>query len=138
MRPPAAVSGGHHSHSSGQRVPGDAMTSTLPHRLPQQRTRRRIDQPTGDPAGEPADQHAHGGAATRATPYLDLDVPTAVRRFRDLAAVLPGTAVHYAVKANPPPRLLAEPAAAGCRFDVASPVEVRAALDAGASPAALV
>src|SRR3954471_6936737 len=134
MRLSAVVSGGHHSYSSGQRVPGDAMTSTLPHRLPQQRTPRGIDRP----AGEQADQHAGGGAATRTTPYLDLDVPTAVRRFEDLAAALPGTAVHYAVKANPHPRLLDELAAAGCRFDVASPVEVRAALDAGATPTDLV
>ena len=51
---------------------------------------------------------------------------------------LPGTAVHYAVKANPHPQLLAALAAVGCRFDVASPAEVRAALAAGAAPDALV
>src|SRR6059058_5427168 len=118
MRPSHGVSGGHHRRSSGQRAPGDAMTSTLPHRLPRQRT-------------------AHD-TTSRTTPYLELDVATAVRRFSDLAAALPGTAVHYAVKANPHPRLLAALAAAGCRFDVASPVEVRAALDAGAGPDDLV
>ena len=72
------------------------------------------------------------------TPYLELDTSLAVDRLIELAAALPGTAVHYAVKANPHPLLLAELAAAGCRFDVASPVEVRAALRAGATAGALV
>src|SRR4051794_24340217 len=94
------------------------MTSTLPHLLPRQRTRDMAPSPT--------------------TPYLELDVGTAVRRYRDLAEALPGTAVHYAVKANPDPLLLSALAAAGCCFDVASPVEVRAALDAGATPDDLV
>src|SRR3954453_5857678 len=118
MRGYAGVSGGHPSHSSGQRVPGDAMTSTLPHRLPRQRTRAE--------------------ARSRTTPYLELDVPLAVRQFVELASALPGTAVHYAVKANPHPDLLTELAAVGCRFDVASPAEVRAALEAGATPEDLV
>ncbi|WP_081683114.1 type III PLP-dependent enzyme [Marmoricola sp. URHB0036] len=94
------------------------MTSTLPHRLPRQRTAEV--------------------APSRTTPYLELDVLAAVRHFVDLAAALPGTAVHYAVKANPHPQLLRELAAVGCRFDVASPVEVRAALAAGATPDDLV
>jgi ornithine decarboxylase len=72
------------------------------------------------------------------TPYLDLDVAAAVARFRRLQATLPTTAVHYAVKANPEPGLLRALAAAGCRFDVASPAEVIAALDAGAHPTHLV
>ncbi len=72
------------------------------------------------------------------TPYLELDVPAAVTTYEALAAALPGTAVHYAVKANPHPRLLAELAAVGCRFDVASPAEVRSALRAGAEPVDLV
>ena len=77
----------------------------------------------------------HGSYRTPpSTPYLELDVPVAVERFLALTAALPGTAVHYAVKANPHPALLAVLAAAGCRFDVASPAEVRAALRAGAAP----
>ena len=43
--------------------------------------------------------------------------------------------MHYAVKANPHPRLLAELRAAGCRFEAASLAEVRAAIRAGADPA---
>jgi ornithine decarboxylase len=72
------------------------------------------------------------------TPYLELDVAAAVRRFRALTAVLPGTGIRYAVKANPHPELLAALAEAGCSFDVASPAEVRAALTAGAEPAELI
>lgn len=73
-----------------------------------------------------------------ATPRLELRVGTAVERFLALASALPGTAVHYAVKANPHQVLLRALAQAGCRFDVASPAEVRAALEAGARPDHLV
>ena len=45
--------------------------------------------------------------ARPATPYLRLHVGEAVERYRRLARALPGTAIHYAVKANPEPRLLA-------------------------------
>src|SRR5689334_2016506 len=72
------------------------------------------------------------------SPYLELSVPTAVDRYRALDAALPGTAVHYAVKANPEPALLRALHQAGSRFDVASPAEVLAALDAGARPDDLV
>ena len=78
------------------------------------------------------------GLGTPTTPYLELDVPAAVAGYRRLAAALPGTALHYAVKANPEPALLAALAGAGCRFDVASPAEITAALLAGAAPAELV
>ena len=70
-------------------------------------------------------------APAAATPYLSLDVSTAVASTRALAAALPGTAIRYAVKANPEPRLLAALAAAGAGFDVASPAEVGLALGAG-------
>ena len=77
-------------------------------------------------------------AGTRPTPYLDLDVSKAVSTYRRLAAALTGTAVHYAVKANPDQTLLAALAAAGCRFDVASPAEITAALMAGATAGELI
>ena len=73
-------------------------------------------------------------SAGRATPYLALDPARAAERFSELAAALPGVAVHYAVKANPDPRLLARLHAAGCRFEAASWAEVRAAVKAGADP----
>src|SRR5215472_351118 len=75
--------------------------------------------------------------AGRATPYLALDPARAAECFSELAAALPGIAVHYAVKANPDPRLLARLHAAGCRFEAASWAEVRAAVKAGADPGAV-
>jgi ornithine decarboxylase len=69
---------------------------------------------------------------THPTPRLELSVGTAVTRYLALASALPGTSIHYAVKANPHPVLLRALAQAGSRFDVASPAEARAALDAGA------
>lgn len=80
---------------------------------------------------------AHG-PANPATPYLDLDLGIALDQFVALAAALPGTAIHYAVKANPHPDLLRALYAAGSRFDVASPAEVAGALQAGAHPEDLV
>ena len=72
--------------------------------------------------------------AQPATPYLRLDVAQAADSFAELAAAFRGVAVHYAVKANPHPRLLACLHAAGCRFEAASWAEVRAAIRAGADP----
>jgi ornithine decarboxylase len=83
-------------------------------------------------------QHSRQHEPTASTPRLELDVTVAVDRFVRLAGSMPGTAIHYAVKANPHPQLLAELAAVGCRFDVASPAEVRAVLRAGADPSTLV
>jgi ornithine decarboxylase len=76
--------------------------------------------------------------ADLATPYLDLDVSVAVANLRALQEALGGTAIHYAVKANPDPVLLQRLCAAGASFDVASPVEVKAAIAAGAAPGDLV
>lgn len=73
-----------------------------------------------------------------ATPYLSLDVGAAVARAHALRTALPGTAIRYAVKANPDPRLLAALAAAGVGFDVASPAEVALAVGAGAAAGELV
>ena len=70
--------------------------------------------------------------ATPCTPFLRLDIEVAVDRYREVQRAFPTTAIHYAVKANPHRTLLAELAAAGCSFDVASPPEVAACLEAGA------
>ena len=75
---------------------------------------------------------------TDPTPFLALDLDVAVQRYTELAAAFPGTAIHYAVKANPHPELLARLAGAGARFDVASPAELVACLRAGAAPDELV
>lgn len=71
------------------------------------------------------------------TPYLDIDLSIVAERHAELAAALPGTAIHYAVKANPHPDVLATLAAVGASFDVASPAEVDAALRTGVGPDAL-
>jgi ornithine decarboxylase len=87
---------------------------------------------------EPALLTRHDSDGQLATPRLELHVPTAIARYRQLAAALPGTVVHYAVKANPHPVLLRALADAGSSFDVASPAEVQACIDAGARAADLV
>lgn len=94
--------------------------------------------PVRPPVPEPRAAGSVLSVARPQTPFLRLDLDIAVARYRRLAAALPGTAVHYAVKANPDPGLLARLHAAGSRFDVASPAEVRAALAAGAAPGDLV
>ena len=68
------------------------------------------------------------------TPRLELDVDRALDGYDALARTLPGTAVHYAVKANPHPALLGALVRAGGRFDVASRAETEACLAAGAVP----
>jgi ornithine decarboxylase len=78
---------------------------------------------------------AASGTAGPATPYVLLDLDQARESFRALTGALPGVAVHYAVKANPHPRLLACLLAAGCRFEAASWAEVRAVMRAGGAPA---
>jgi ornithine decarboxylase len=73
-----------------------------------------------------------------ATPRLELDVDLALRRYADLSRSLPGTAIHYAVKANPHQALLTRLAGVGARFDVASPAEVTGCLEVGARPSGLI
>ena len=65
-------------------------------------------------------------------PFLILDLAIVREKMRRWRGVLPRVRPHYAVKANPDPRLLAALNGAGCSFDVASPAEVHAALTAGA------
>ena len=76
--------------------------------------------------------------ATAVTPRLELSVTRALEGYGALVSTLPGTAVHYAVKANPHPVLLHALAQAGARFDVAGQAETDACLTAGAAPEDLV
>ena len=71
--------------------------------------------------------------ALPSTPFLEVETSVVTDRLGELAAALPGIAIHYAVKANPHPEVLAAVVAGGGNFDVASPVEVRACLAAGAA-----
>jgi Pyridoxal-dependent decarboxylase, C-terminal sheet domain len=86
--------------------------------------------------------------AEPASPYLALDLDRARRSFTELAAALPGVAVHYAVKANPDPRCgfpvrydtdpppLAEYAAVISRATARLPYPVRLACEPGRAIAA--
>ncbi len=72
--------------------------------------------------------------AAPATPCLVIDLDVVEERYRALTEALPAASVHYAVKANPSPGVLARLAALGSRFDVASPVEIDLCLAAGVDP----
>ena len=67
------------------------------------------------------------------TPYLVVDLEVVAERYEALAEALEGVALHYAVKANPAPEILALVLAHGGRFDVASPGEIDLCLAVGAT-----
>ena len=71
------------------------------------------------------------------TPMLYVDLASVLQRYDELAAALPGVRLHYAVKANPAPQVIAALAAQGCAWDVASPGEIDAVLAAGGTAAAM-
>ncbi|MGF1551050.1 MAG: type III PLP-dependent enzyme [Paracoccaceae bacterium] len=77
--------------------------------------------------------HLAGRTFDRPTLVMDLDAVEAA--YRDLATGLgPEVAIHYAVKANPHPAVLARLDARGAGFDAASRGEIEDCLSAGASP----
>jgi ornithine decarboxylase len=67
------------------------------------------------------------------TPFLVVDLDVVAERFERLAEALPGVRIFYAVKANPAAPVLRTLVALGSAFDVASPVEIDACLEAGAA-----
>lgn len=67
------------------------------------------------------------------TPCLHVRLDTVRARLQELRACFPHTAIHYAVKANPHPRVLETVRCEGGMFDVASPQEVGLALQTGAA-----
>jgi ornithine decarboxylase len=72
--------------------------------------------------------HPHEG------PRLIVDLDVVRDNYRAFAKALPDTRVFYAVKANPEPKVLKLLADLGSCFDTASVVEIKLALDAGATP----
>ncbi|BEP15951.1 type III PLP-dependent enzyme [Acidothermaceae bacterium B102] len=76
-------------------------------------------------------------AAARRTPYLELDVDRVAAQLRRMRLALPAVAVHYAVKCNPEPAVLARLAAEGCGFEIASTAELRELVLLGVDPAGL-
>lgn len=72
------------------------------------------------------------------TPFFAYDLGLLEQRVAALREAMPqGLGLHYAVKANPMPELLAKLAGMVDGFDVASAGELRAALDAGMAPGAI-
>jgi ornithine decarboxylase len=71
------------------------------------------------------------------TPCLVVDTDVVADRAARFAALFPGAALRYAVKANPAAPVLRALVAAGAGFDVAGPGEIDACLDCGADPARL-
>jgi len=71
------------------------------------------------------------------TPVLVLNTAVVAQRYVELRSALPGVDLHFAVKANPAPVVLQVLARLGCRWDVASPGEIDAALEAGGDAAHL-
>ena len=67
-------------------------------------------------------------------PTLVLDIAEVESNYYDLKRGMPDAHIHYAVKANPHPRILKRLTEIGCRFDAASMAEIQMCLDAGASP----
>ncbi len=92
-----------------------------------------ITEPAAVVTTSPDDVVQPASVALPTTPFLEVETAVVSRRLDELAAALPGIAIHYAVKANPHPEVLAAVVAGGGNFDVASPVEVRACLAAGAA-----
>src|SRR4051812_6523656 len=120
------------------RVPSSYQADRRP-LLSGQRVRARPD--AGGPMTSTLEDRSAQSRATPAaavTPRLELDVARALQGYDALVTTLAGTAVHYAVKANPHPSLLRALVLAGSRFDVASQAETGACLSAGADPEDLV
>jgi ornithine decarboxylase len=67
-------------------------------------------------------------------PTLIVDVDQVEENYTRLKAGMPETHIHYAVKANPHPKILKRLVKLGCRFDAASIGEIDMCLKAGALP----
>ncbi|GAA2337365.1 type III PLP-dependent enzyme [Dactylosporangium salmoneum] len=68
-------------------------------------------------------------------PELVIDLDKVAASYRALATGLPGVNVHFAMKCNPHPEILALLHALGCRFEIASAAELDALVAVGADPA---
>ncbi|WP_374213611.1 type III PLP-dependent enzyme [Jannaschia sp. LMIT008] len=82
----------------------------------------------------PSRAEAYIAAHDFARPTLVLDLDAVERQFRALTAGLGRAHVHYAVKANPEPRIVERLVALGSGFDAASRGEIELVLSQGAHP----
>ncbi|MER7282931.1 type III PLP-dependent enzyme [Dactylosporangium sp. NPDC000244] len=69
------------------------------------------------------------------SPELVIDLDRVAAAYRGFASALPGVDVHYAMKCNPHPEILALLHALGGRFEIASAAELDALAGIGADPA---
>lgn len=67
-------------------------------------------------------------------PTLVLDIDKVESNYAELKSGMPTAHIHYAVKANPHPAILARLVKLGCRFDAASTQEIEMCFAAGAKP----
>lgn len=67
-------------------------------------------------------------------PTLVLDIDQVEKNYRALKRGMPKAHIHYAVKANPHPKILKRLVKLGCKFDAASMGEIEMCLEAGAKP----
>jgi ornithine decarboxylase len=86
------------------------------------------------PARPPSRAEAFIAANTFDRPTLVLDVDAVERQYRALASGLGRARIHYAVKANPHPAILARLASLGSGFDAASRGEIEQVLAQGVAP----
>ncbi len=97
-----------------------------------------VDIPDSGAPARGADEPLGPADPSVSTPYLQLDVGRALTSYRSSRWPSGPRAVHYAVKANPEPSLVAALVEAGSRFDVAGPGELELCLAVGADPARVV
>lgn len=95
---------------------------------------RVTDRAAGSADAGPARTPAGPGDA-EGTPALLLDLEALGAAHRGLVDALPGIGLHYAVKCNPDPAVLAHLHGLGCGFEIASATELRLLLDIGVRPA---
>lgn len=83
----------------------------------------------------PSRLDAFVAANTFDKPTLVIDVERVQTQYSALKAGLGRADIHYAVKANPAPEIIARLVSLGCHFDAASKGEIALVLGAGANPA---
>jgi len=81
-------------------------------------------------------EHAQGAGVP--TPYLLCDLSVIDRKVARLRKALPGVGIHYAMKANPDPRMLRHVRDLGVRFEIASIHELDLLQAIGVDPAAVI
>ncbi len=98
-----------------------------------QATARRRDQVARQYLGLLSRKQAdYLASAPHEAPVLVMDLDAVARQYRTLSDGLAGVAIHYAVKANPAPEIIARLVGLGASFDAASRAEIELCLAQGA------